>query len=174
MADVILYIAASLDGYIARKGGRIDWLSMVETSDTDYGYADFYQSVDALVVGRRTYEQALGFGDWPYPGKPSYVFTTRNLTSERNDVIFTSAKPGTVIREMETQGFKRIWLVGGAELTAAFLKLRLIDEYIISVVPIILGEGIPLFLPPGPEETLKLVELQQYPTGLVQLRYRRR
>ena len=174
MANVILYIATSLDGYIARKDGSIDWLSMVEASDTDYGYADFYQSVDALVMGSRTYEQALGFGDWPYPGKPSYVFTTRNLTSERKDVIFTSAKPDTVIREMEAQGFTRIWLVGGAELTAVFLKFRLVDEYIISVVPTILGGGIPLFLPPNPEEKLKLVELQQYPMGLVQLRYRRK
>jgi dihydrofolate reductase len=174
MANVILYIATSLDSYIARKDGRVDWLSMVETSDTDYGYADFYQSVDALVMGSRTYEQALGFGDWPYPGKPSYVFTTRNLTSERKDVIFTSAKPDTVIREMDAQGFTRIWLVGGAELTAVFLKFHLVDEYILSVVPTILGEGIPLFLPPIPEEKLKLVELQQYPTGLVQLRYRRK
>src|SRR3989337_3340885 len=101
MAKFIREIATSLDGYIARKDGSIDWVSMVEASDTDYGYADFYQSVDVLVMGSRTYEQALGFGDWPYPGKPSYVFTTRNLTSERKDVIFTSAKPDTVIREME-------------------------------------------------------------------------
>ncbi len=174
MVNVILYIATSLDGYIARKDGGIDWLSMVESNNTDYGYADFYRSVNALVMGRRTYEQALGFGEWPYPGKPSYVFTTGNLTSQRNDVIFTSAKPDTVIREMEAQGFKRVWLVGGAELTAAFLKLRLVEEYIISIVPIILGEGIPMFLPPSPEEALKLIESQQYPTGLVQLRYRRK
>ncbi|MCI0563991.1 MAG: dihydrofolate reductase family protein [Nitrososphaera sp.] len=174
MVNIILYIATSLDGYIARKDGSIDWLSMVETNDTDYGYADFYRSVDALVMGRRTYEQALGFGEWPYPGKPSYVFTRQRLTSKRNDVFFTSAKPDTVIREMETQGFKRIWLVGGAELTAAFLKFRLVDEYIISIIPIILGEGIPMFLPPIPEERLKLIQSQQYPTGLVQLRYRRK
>src|SRR3990172_7004625 len=161
MAHVILYIATSLDGYIAKKDGSIDWLTMVEVGDTDYGYADFYQSVDALVMGSRTYEQALGFGDWPYPGKQSYVFTTRNLTSERKDVIFTSAKPDTGIREMEAQGFTRIWLVGGAELTAVFLRLRLVEEDRISVVSASLGGGIPLFLPPLTEEKLKLVELQQ-------------
>ncbi|HEX8746431.1 MAG TPA: dihydrofolate reductase family protein [Pyrinomonadaceae bacterium] len=171
MANVILYIAASLDGYIARKDGGIDWLSMVETPETDYGYADFYRTVDAIVVGSKTYEQALGFDQWPYPGKTTYVFTRRELTTDRDDVVFTSASPDAVISGIESKGLSRIWLIGGAELTASFLRLRLVDEFIISVIPIILGEGIPLFLHPYPEQRLKLNYAQQYPTGLVQMSF---
>ena len=173
MTETILYIATSLDGYIARKDGGIDWLSMVESPDTDYGYSDFYRSVDAAVMGRKTYELALGFGEWPYPGKPAYVFTRQQPASDRTDVTFTSALPDRVLRELDAQGLRRIWLVGGAELTAAFQRRRLIDEYIISVIPVVLGEGIPLFLPTGVEERLELVESQRYPTGLVQMRYRK-
>lgn len=171
MANVILYIAASLDGYIARKDGRIDWLSVVETGETDYGYTDFYSTVDAIVVGSKTYEQALGFDEWPYTGKMTYVFTRRNLTSDREDVVLTNGSPDSVINEMEAKGLRTIWLVGGAELTASFLRLQLVNEFVISVIPIILGEGIPLFLPPCPEQRLTLSHVQQYPTGLVQMKF---
>lgn len=172
MSEVILYIAASLDGYIAREDGGIDWLSRVERPDTDYGYAQFYQSIDVAVMGRKTYELALSFGEWPYPGKPSVVFTHRNLTSERGDVMFTAASPDAVLAELAARGLKRVWLVGGAELVAAFQQARLIDEYIVSVIPVILGDGIPLFLSTGVEQGLELVESQQYPSGLVQMTYR--
>jgi len=172
MPEVILYIAVSLDGYIARKDGGIEWLAGVERPDTDYGYAAFYRSVDAALMGRKTWELALSFGDWPYPGKPSYVFTRQKLTSGRNDVTFTSAAPGQLLEELETRGCRRVWLVGGAELVAAFQKARLIDEYIVSVIPVILGEGIPLFLPTGVEQGLELVGSQRYPSGLVQMTYR--
>ena len=171
MAKVTLYIAASVDGFIASKDGGIDCLSMVESKETDYGYADFYRSIDAIAMGSKTYEQVLGFGAWPYPGKPCYVFTQRRLTSARKDVIFTAAGPDVVVREMESKGLHRIWLVGGARLAAAFLLPRLIDEYIVSIIPILLGEGIPLFLPTDREIKLQLMEVQQFATGLVQLRY---
>lgn len=174
MTTIALYIATSLDGYIARKDGSVDWLSTVETGETDYGYADFYQSIDALVMGRKTYQTsiALGSGEWVYPGKPCYVFTHQNQPSERSDVFFTSAPPARFVQNIETQGFQRVWLVGGAELIASFLKLQLIDEFILSIVPMILGEGIPLFTPPSSEVSLKLTDLQHYPSGLVQLKYR--
>lgn len=174
MITIALYIATSLDGYIARKDGSVDWLSIVETSETDYGYADFYQSIDALVMGRKTYQAslALGAGEWVYPGKPCYVFTRQHQPSEQSDVLFTSASPDRVVQEMETRGLQRVWLVGGAELLASFLKLQLIDEFILSIVPLVLGEGIPLFAPSNAEVSLTLVELQQYPGGLVQLKYK--
>lgn len=171
MANVILYIATSLDGYIARKDGGIDWLSAMETPKTDYGYADFYSTVDAIVLGSKTYELALSFGEWPYPGKTSYVFTRRDLRTDREDVVFTDASPESLLSEIESAGQSRIWLVGGAELTASFLRLKLVNEFIISVVPILLGEGIPLFLPPYHEQRLKLTRAEQYPTGLVQMSY---
>jgi dihydrofolate reductase len=172
LPEVILYIAASLDGYIARRDGGIDWLASVERPDTDYGYASFYQSIDVALMGRKTYELALSFGDWPYPGKRSIVFTRRDLTSERDDITFTSAQPQAVLAELAARGMKRAWLVGGAELIAAFHKVRLIDEYIVSVIPVILGEGIPLFLPTGVEQGLELVDSQRFPSGLVQTTYR--
>jgi dihydrofolate reductase len=174
MTTIALYIAISLDGYIARKDGSVDWLSTVETGKTDYGYADFYQSIDALVMGRKTYQTsiALSSGEWAYPGKPCYVFTHQPQPFEQSDVFFTTAAPDRFIQEMETQGLQRVWLVGGAELTASFLKLQLIDEFILSIVPLILGEGIPLFTPPSSEVSLTLTESQQYPSGLVQLKYK--
>ncbi|MBM0742638.1 dihydrofolate reductase [Phormidium sp. CLA17] len=165
------YIATSLDGYIARRNGSVDWLPSEDTGE-DFGYAAFYQSVDVLAMGRTTYEQVLSFGEWPYPSKPSYVFTQQALISDRPDVFFTSVPPDHFVQEMTSQGFHRIWLVGGAALVAAFLKLGLIDQYILSVMPVILGDGIPLFSSPHPETALKLVKVQQYHSiGAVQITY---
>lgn len=174
MTTIALYIATSLDGYIARKNGSVDWLSTVETNETDYGYADFYQSIDALVMGRKTYETsvALGSGEWVYPGKPCYVFTRQYQMSKQSDVFFTSGLPDQFVQDREAEGLQRVWLVGGAELVASFLKLRLIDEFILSIVPMFLGEGISLFTPPSSEVSLTVTDVQQYPSGLVQLKYK--
>ncbi|MFC1573990.1 dihydrofolate reductase family protein [Candidatus Latescibacterota bacterium] len=174
MAEIILYIAASLDGFIAREDGGIDWLAIADSSDTVYGYADFYRSVDALVMGSRTYEQIVDMGDWPYTGKISYILTKRKLNSIRDDVIITSSQPDKVVSEIEAQNFRRIWLVGGAELTSSFRKSGLVTEYIISIIPVILGNGIPLFLPGCPDEELLHVESCNYPSGVVQVTYRRK
>lgn len=172
MAKVILYIASSLDGKIARENGSVDWLPPVEKDGEDYGYKDFYHSIDALVMGSKTYEQVLDFGDWPYKGKPSYVFSHRKLRSNRKDIIFTKSRPDRVIDDLVKQGSKKIWLLGGAKLTADFLKLQLIDDYIIFIVPVILGRGIPLFLPSAPKNRLKLMERLSYGSGLIRLKYR--
>lgn len=174
MTEVLLYIASSLDGYIARKDGSIDWLSIVETPDTDYGYREFYQSIDALVMGRKTYDLCLSFGEWPYPDKSAYIFTRQELTSERDDVTFISALPNQFMANVAAKGYRRIWLVGGGELVAEFERHSLIDEYIISIIPVFLGEGILLFPPPGPETILELTGSQFYSTGLVQLKYRKK
>ncbi len=172
MPRVILYIATSLDGYIARTDGGIDWLDQVESAATDYGYADFYRGIDALVRGSKTYEQALAFGAWPYPGKPSYVYTRRPLTTDRNDVIFTALAPREWLTQCSAAGLGTIWLVGGARLLATFQQSRLIDEYVISVVPTLLGSGIPLWAASGPQVNMTCLETRTYPSGLVQLRYR--
>jgi dihydrofolate reductase len=173
MARIVLYIATSLDGFIARPDGNIDWLSVVERAGEDYGYSAFYESVDAVVMGSKTYELCLGFSVWPYPGKKAFVFTGRQLKSDRDDVVFVSPDVRSAQTEFETQGLKNIWLVGGGALTGSFLQQGLIDEFIISVIPIILGDGIPLFPAPGPGAQLELVESTRYPSGLVQVHYRR-
>jgi dihydrofolate reductase len=105
MTKVTLYIAASLDGYIARRDGGIEWLSILDTEGEDFGYSDFYESIDAIVLGSNTYEVGLGFDEWPYPGKKSFVFTKRHLQSDRKDVVFISDTVKNALADIETPRF---------------------------------------------------------------------
>ena len=173
MLAVVYYVAASVDGYIASPDGGIDWLSAVEVPGEDYGYAEFYRSVDALLLGRHTYEQILSFSEWPYPDKPCWVLSSKPLPASQAGITVTADTPDEVLTELKAQGLKRIWLVGGGLLAGAFRAEGLITEYIISIIPIVLGAGIPLFGGVGPEERLKLVESTSYSSGLVQQRYLR-
>lgn len=173
MTQVTLYIAASLDGYIARCNGDIDWLSRVEVAGEDYSYAAFYESVDAIALGSHTYELVLSFDQWAYPGKQSFVFTQRPLTTDRSDVLFMADPVEQAIAQISAQGFQHLWLVGGGALINSFLQHDLIDRFIISTIPVILGEGIPLFPPPTPELSLELIHSESYPSGLVQTWYQR-
>ena len=171
MTKIIYYVATSLDSYIATPDGGVDWLSAYNTGEEDYGYSAFYQSIDALVEGSRTYEQALGFGEWPHPGKPCWVCTQRPFETKHPEVRFTPASPAEVVAELRRSNLRRVWLVGGARLAASFRAQGLIDEYIVSVIPTILGSGVALFGSPGPQENLTLVQCKSYPSGLVQLSY---
>lgn len=170
--DIVYYVAASLDGFIATPNGGIDWLASVESPETDYGYAEFYAGIDAVLLGRRTCEQALGFDAWPYPDRPAWVFSRREQETPVDGVTVTAASPGEVAAELAARGVRRAWLVGGAALAASFRDERLISEYVVSVIPMLLGGGIPLLAPGGAAEELRLIETQSYPTGVVQLRYR--
>lgn len=173
MADrkVILYIASSLDGYIARKNGDVDWLSIVEAESEDYGYKAFYQTIDTVLLGRKTYEQVLTFGDFPYRQKACYVFSSTSQ-SNTDDVQFINSDIVSFVNDLKKREGKDIWLVGGSELTKTFMTHDLIDEYIISIIPMILGEGIPLFANCGSQH-LKLIDTKRYASGLVQLHYLR-
>lgn len=173
VTDYILQIATSLDGYIARLDGSIDWLPVPEESGEDYGYTKFYNSIEALVMGSTTYEQVLGFGDWPYPGKFSYVLTTRNLSTTRTDVRFVKGGVEEVVEDVKKKGYKRVWLVGGGKVAASFMEKGLVSEYIIGVIPIILGAGISLYQS-VPEQNLDLIETNTYSSGVVGLRYRKK
>lgn len=170
-AEFILYIATSLDGYIAKLDGSIDWLSSPESGGEIGGYAQFYNSVDALVMGSTTYEQVLGFGDWAYTGKPSYVLTSRSLSTDRTDVLFVKGGVEEVIEEIERKGYQRVWLVGGAKVASLFVQRGLVDEYIITIIPIILGAGISLYQS-VPESRLHLIEAKADLSGTVELHYR--
>ena len=167
---VIYYVATSLDGFIARKNGSVDWLF----TDHDYGYADFFKGMDALVMGSKSYKQVLTFGDWPYAGKLSYVFTHAELRTSRDDVIFVSDQPDKVLSHLAANGLNRIWLMGGAELATSFLCRGLIHEYILLIHPVILGKGIPLVYSPIPQEDLRLIKSKQYPDGLLQAHYKKK
>lgn len=162
-----LFIATSLDGFIASVDGSVDWLF----TDADYGYASFFSSIDTVLMGSRTYEQILSLGPFPYEGKTCYVFT-RKARGMAEPVTFVSGDIAEFTRGLKEEAGQDIWLVGGAEIIGALREL--VDDYIISVHPIILGAGIPLFRGEGPRAALELVDVESWPSGLVQLSYRRR
>ena len=135
MTKVLAYIASSLDGYIARENGGIDWLP--ETAES--GYGAFYNSIDTVIMGKTTYDQVLTFGEYPYKDKKSFVFT-RSIQNKEENTEFVSD-----VEKFVKDGFpgagENIWLVGGAKIIASFLNQRAVDEIIISVIPILLGKG---------------------------------
>lgn len=164
-----VYIAVSLDGFIARSDGGLDWLSIVQRPGEDYGYAAFFASVDALVLGRRTYETALGFGAWPYRGKRCAVLTHRP-PPPRHGEEFHTGPPGPLLERLATEGVRRVYVDGGAVIRS-FLAEDLIDDLTLSIVPVLLGGGVPLFGAPGVERRLVLRATRSFPSGLVQLEY---
>ena len=179
MPEVILYIASSLDGYIARPDGAVDWLDEIaqppEGSQEDYGYGDFIAGVGTVLMGRVTYEQILSFGvAYPYPGTAGYVFSTTRAGQRDENVEFVDGSDiPQFIARLKATSDKHIWLIGGGILIREFLRHDLIDRLIITVMPVLLGEGIPLFPPPTPQIGLELVDTLSFPNGMVQLTYRR-
>ncbi|HEX2686577.1 MAG TPA: dihydrofolate reductase family protein [Kofleriaceae bacterium] len=161
-----VFIATSADGYIARRDGAIDWLERVQ--GPDYGYAAFLASVDTLVMGRATYDTVLGFGDWPFAGKRVIVMTHRPA-APRRDETFASATPIELLAQLGNA--QRIYVDGG-NVIRQFLSAHLIDDVTLSIVPIVLGDGVRLFVGGEGEHALALESSQAWPTGLVQLRYR--
>lgn len=171
---IVLCIAASLDGYIARPDGSVDWLDSYQTEGEDYGYGEFYESIDALMMGRETYEIVRNLGDWPYADKSTYVLTQQELSSDNQRIIFTSKDPISLSRFFQSQGYEKIWLAGGGQLAASFLKYNLIDEIILSLIPICLGEGVPLFPNnSGSQKDFTLIDTKSYSSGIVQIHYRK-
>lgn len=174
MRKVKLYIAISLDGFIARKDGALDWLEGIPNPDKlDYGYQAFYESIDTVLMGRLTYEEILGFDvDWPYGNCQSVVFSRNadlKITTPQTQLV--NGEIGSHVKELKQQTGKDIWLVGGGNLLTSFLNEGLVDEMIISIAPVIIGEGLPLF-PNVPKETsLELVNSKSYDTGFVSLTY---
>ena len=169
-----VFIAASLDGYIARADGGLDWLSMVERAGEDYGYRDFLDAVDALVMGRRTYDTVLEFEAWPYPGKRCNVMT-HAPPAPRHDEEFASGAPASLLARLGEQGVGRVYVDGGA-LIRQFLAAGLVDDLTLSVIPVLLGSGIRLFEEDARarspiERKLQLVTARPFDSGLVQLRY---
>ena len=163
------FLAASLDGFIARPDGGLDWLRAVEASGEDYGFAEFFSSVDTLSVGRATYDVVLGFAEWPYAGKRVVVLTHRP-PAPRHGETFASGTPEEIVASLGAAGARHVYVDGGATVSA-FLRARLLDELTVSVIPVVLGDGIRLFQPPLPERTVVLRDARAFPSGLVRLRY---
>lgn len=169
MPKVVLFIATSLDGFIADAEGDINWLF----TDSDYGYADFFDGIEALVMGRKTYEQVRGYGDWPYGSKPTYVLSKSAPSGEHPHVEYVSAPVEDLVDDLRARCQQDVWLVGGAGAVTSFRRHDLIDEYVLSIHPVLVGDGVALFESGLPSRELVLESSQLYPSGLVQLRYRK-
>ncbi|MDO8427801.1 MAG: dihydrofolate reductase family protein [Candidatus Diapherotrites archaeon] len=168
---VILYIAMSLDGFIARKNGSIDWLKPFENESEDYGYKTFYKKIGTVLVGNTTYRQALGFSSFPFAEKKCFVFTNSKQRPKHENVNFVKGNVNSFVKKLKHTEQKPIWLVGGAFTVNEFLKHNLVDEFIITVIPVFLGNGIPLFNGKQKQKKLKLIKVKKFKQGLVQLIY---
>lgn len=174
MFEIIYFVASSLDGYIATVDGSVDWLSRFHTAGEDHGAGDLEASVDALLLGSHTYEFALKLGQWPSPDKPSWVFTRRDLRILHPSITMTGQSPREVVDSLASRGLHRAWLMGGGKLAASFHADQLISRYIISVFPVLLGSGIPLFAShSSPPDALRFVSEKPFKSGIVQVTYER-
>lgn len=180
MSKVTIHMVASLDGFIARKDGRVDWL---ETPDTFEGGATldaeyiqaFLKTIDCYVMGSRTYETALEFESkglgWAYGDKPTFVLTSRALPKPRPTVEFYSGDLRKLVNERLRPSFAGIWFVGGGAVAGECLRLGLADEVRYSIVPILIGEGVPFFAGLDKDVALHLVDAKAYASGMVALRH---
>lgn len=177
MKKIKLYSSVSLDGYIARKDGRLDWLESINNpNQIDHDYETFVSGIDVIIMGRKTYDIILSYGiEWPYKGKTSYIVSrSSNLPIQTESTYLLNGDIISKIRELKVMEGKDIWLVGGGKINSLLLNNDLIDEMIISVVPVIIGDGLPLF-PDNPKETnLELVDSKNFETGIVNLNYTRK
>jgi len=170
---VILYIATSLDGYIAKPNDDLSFLSIVEQEGQDYGYAEFIKTVDAVIVGRKTYDKVISMGfDFPHAHKDAYIIT-RTPRPTIGSVKFYTGNLKSLVDRLKSENGKNIFCDGGAEIVNELLKADLIDEFIISVIPILVGNGIKLFKDGRSEQKLELVSVKSFDKGLTQLHYKR-
>jgi dihydrofolate reductase len=171
MRKVVLGLGVSLDGYIARLDGAVDFLFMPK----DYSMASFFATCDTAIMGRKTLDAGLKMsgGKLPRTNMAMYVFSNSQPAGERDGVIFVKESPARFISQMRKHPGKDIWLMGGGELARAFLKADLVDRLYLGVVPILLGEGIPLFPSGFPQRDFTLLENKTYSKGLIALTYER-
>lgn len=169
--DVVLYITASLDGFIADTEGSVDWL--VDPGEDDFGFLKFMDGVDTVLQGSHTYLSTLDLVDEdPYGGKTDYVFTSRNDLPVLGDPVFVHDEPREFVRTLKQQPGERIWLIGGGELAATLLNAGLVDEIDLFIQPVILGDGIPLWRTPLEPSDLQLLETKKWSAGIVEVRYK--
>jgi dihydrofolate reductase len=169
MRKVRLFIATSLDGYIAGRDGDVSWLF----DDGDYGHTAFYAGIDTVLVGRRTYDVARRLSVWPYAGRNVVVFTRGSESGVTSpNTVATSRTPADVVAELRSRDGKDLWLAGGGALVASFMDSGLIDDVTVSIHPVLLGDGIALVAKGARTMPLALVAERRFPSGLVQLTYR--
>lgn len=174
MRKIVLYIAMSLDGYIADKNGGVSWLSGDGSDPDNLGsYCEFIDTVDTVILGRTTYQQIiteLSPDNWPYEGKKSYVLT-HHKQEDRNEIHFVNTPMTELLTKLKQQDGKDIWLCGGADIIDQALKANIVDELTISILPTLLGDGIRLFRTNETPKSLTLLSHRSY-NGIVDLVYR--
>jgi dihydrofolate reductase len=165
-----VFVGASVDGFIARPNGGLDWLPA--GGGEEHGYEAFMASVDALVIGRNTYETVLGFDAWPYGEKPVFVLSTRPLppAPAGAGVEHMAGEPADIVSRLAARGFRHAYVDGGITIQR-FLRAGLIQRLIVTRVPVLIGSGIPLFGELPRDVLLRHVATRQYPSGLVQSEY---
>ncbi len=177
---ISVYIATSVDGFIARENGDLDWLpgsdgeTVPDSDNEDYGYNAFMESIDVLVMGRKTYESVISFGQWPYENKRVIVLssTLSHLSENLPDSVeLKSCPPQELALELGQSGAKHLYIDGGLTIQK-FLDAGLIDEIIITTVPVLIGSGIPLFGPLHRDKKLQHIETRSYKNGFVQSKYK--
>jgi dihydrofolate reductase len=171
MRLVVLSVGISLDGYIARRDGSVDFLFMPK----DYSMASFLAEVDTEIMGRRTLDAALKMGDGALPASSMkrFVFSRSRPAGERDGLEFVSSPPDELIGRLRARPGGTIWLMGGGELAREFLRADLLDEIHMGIVPVLLGEGIPLFPEGFPQRDFRLLSHASHSGGMIALKYRR-
>lgn len=171
MRKVVLALGISLDGYIARPDGAVDFLFMSK----DFSMAPFFRSIDAALMGRKTYDVGMKMGGFGHgPKMENYVFSRTLPPGERNLCIFTRKSPAEVVKDLRSQpGKKDIWAMGGGDLARQLLIADLVDEIHLGVVPVLLGQGIPLFPGGFPQRNFALMTNKTFSRGLIELKYKR-
>ncbi|NJL11939.1 MAG: dihydrofolate reductase [Microscillaceae bacterium] len=173
MRKVQLYIAATLDGYIARLNGQVDFLETIpapESAPADYGYADFYALTDTTLMGYETYKFIVESGHaFPYPDKQNFVFS-RHSRPASPDVEFVKGDALAFVQKLKAQEGQNIWLVGGGQINALLLNAGLIDEILLTLFPVVLGAGIPLFASNVKESFLSTQSVERYSNGVLALK----
>ena len=169
--NVVLFIASSLDGYIATEDESLEWLFNVE-GEGDNGITEFYDTVDTILMGKRTYDWIIkeNSGEFPYKNKECYVFS-RSIIENTEDVKFVNGNINRFVNKLKSQEGKNIWIVGGGELLLSFIEEMLVDEMIITVAPTILGKGIPLFREGNQQLNLSLKGMRRF-NQFAELRYK--
>lgn len=176
MRKISLFIAMSLDGYIAKPDDDLSFLKLVEKAGEDYGYGEFTDTIDTLIIGRRTYDYVLknvGLSHYDNGQREVYVITRTERPREGRTIFYTGNLT-ELVKRLQSEKGKNIYCDGGAEVINELLKHDLVDEFIISIVPVLLGNGTRLFQDGRPEQLLEFIEVKTFETGLTQLHYRRK
>ena len=174
-SKITIHMVSSLDGFIAKKDGSISWMQSTDNYEkgitlTEEYIADFLKSIDCYVMGSKTYEHALELG-WPYGDIPVFVLTQKNLKTDKKSVEFYSGNLDELINSKLKLSYKNIWMVGGSKLTKEFIRLGLADKIVITIIPIILGDGTLFFDYIGQEHLLHLKDVMAFKDGMVELCY---